>query len=52
MALVCDTVLYAVSAKERAIDCSSTVAKSRCKSKARSDGGARVQHKARGIRAE
>jgi hypothetical protein len=49
---VCDTALYAASAREKAIACSSTVARCRCNSKDRSDGNASAQRRTLGIPAE
>ena len=52
MVRVCNTALYAPSARERAIACSSTVTRPRCNSKASSDGIARAQRTTHAIPAE
>jgi hypothetical protein len=48
----CDTALYAASAREKVIACSSMVARCRCNSKKRSDGNASAQRRTLGIPAE
>jgi len=48
----CDTELCATSAKEKAIDCLSTVIRLRCNSNGRSDGNARARRRTLGIPAE
>ena len=48
----CDTGLYAATAREKAIACSSTVARCQCNRKVGSDGNARVQRRTLGIPAE
>jgi hypothetical protein len=49
---VCDTALYAASARGRAIACSSTVTRPRCNSNVYSDGRALARRKILGIPAE
>lgn len=48
----CDTGLYAASAREKAIACSSMEVRPQSDSKARSDGNAHALRKIRGIPAE